>query len=294
MALGSPGYEGGPSWSVDDIPYHALAYDRVRDDKRLFHILASASFIEITSDLYTRNLIEFFQDDGEIVEWLESRWEKEELQHGAALKRYVQTAWPAFDWEAAYKLFVAEYSQCCTVEQLAGTRALEMAARCVVETGTATFYRMMSELSREPVLKRLAAEISADEVRHYKHFYRYFQRYRSLEQPSRVAILRTLLNRAAEVEAEDAFYAFKAVFRVCNPNAEFQKSDYAAYRDGAVQLTKSHFPHGMAVKMLLKPLDLNPVVGRAMLPAVTSAMRLFLHSWGGRATTKGRSFLSGA
>jgi len=294
MALGSPGDEGGPSWSVDDIPYHALAYDRVRDDQRLFHILASASFIEITSDLYTRNLIEFFQDDGEVVEWLERRWEREELQHGAALKRYVQTAWPNFDWEAAYRLFFAEYSQCCTVEQLAGTRALEMAARCVVETGTATFYRMMSDLSREPVLKRLAAEISADEVRHYKHFYRYFLRYRALEQPSRFAILRTLLNRAAEVEAEDAFYAFKAVFGVCNPHTEFQSSDYVAYRDGAVQLTKRHFPHAMAVKMLLKPLDLNPMVGRAMLPAATSAARLFLHSWGGRTTTKGRSSRSDA
>ena len=294
MALGSPGDEGGPSWSVDDIPYHALAYDRVRDDQRLFHILASASFIEITSDLYTRNLIEFFQDDGEVVEWLERRWEREELQHGAALKRYVQTAWPDFDWEAAYRLFFAEYSQCCTVEQLAGTRALEMAARCVVETGTATFYRMLSDLSREPVLKRLAAEISADEVRHYKHFYRYFLRYRALEQPSRFAILRTLLNRAAEVEAEDAFYAFKAVFGVCNPHTEFQSSDYVAYRDGAVQLTKRHFPHAMAVKMLLKPLDLNPMVGRAMLPAATSAARLFLHSWGGRTTTKGRSSRSDA
>jgi hypothetical protein len=43
-----------------------------------------------------------------------------------------------------------------------------VAARCVVETGTATFYRMLSELSREPVLKHLAAEISADELRHYK------------------------------------------------------------------------------------------------------------------------------
>src|ERR1700704_4993831 len=294
MALGSPGDEGGPSWSVDDIPYHALAYDRVRDDQRLFHILASASFIEITSDLYTRNLIEFFQDDGEVVDWLESRWEREELQHGAALKRYVQTAWPDFDWEAAYKLFFAEYSQCCTVEQLAGTRALEMAARCVVETGTATFYRMMSDLSHEPVLKRLAAEISADEVRHYKHFYRYFLRYRALEQPSRFAILRTLLNRAAEVEAEDAFYAFKAVFGVCNPHTEFQSSDYVAYRDGAVQLTKRHFPHAMAVKMLLKPLDLNPMVGRAMLPAPTSAALLFLHSWGWRTTTKSRSSRSDA
>ena len=153
-----------------------------------------------------------------------------------------------------------------------------MVARCVVETGTATFYRMLSELSREPVLKRLAAEISADEVRHYKHFYRYFQRYRSVERPSRVAILRPLLKRAAEVEAEDAFYAFKAVFRVCNPDAEFPEKRLCGLSRRRRAAHQSHFPHGMAVKMLLKPLGLNPVVGRAILPAVTSAMRLFTSS----------------
>src|SRR5229473_2160472 len=286
MALGSPGYEGGPSWSVDDIPYHALAYDQVRDDQRLFHILASASFIEITSDLYTHNLVEFFHDDREVVEWLEGRWEREELQHGAALKRYVQTAWPDFNWEAAYKLFIAEYAQCCTVERLASTKTLEMAARCVVETGTATFYRMLSDLSREPVLKRLAAEISADEVRHYKHFYRYFQRYRRIEQPGRAAIFRTLFNRATEVETEDAFYAFKAVCLGRNPDTGFRPRDYAAYRDSVVQLAKHHFPHEMAIKMLLKPLDLNPMVGRAMVPAVTSATRLFVRSWGAASNAK--------
>jgi hypothetical protein len=43
-----------------------------------------------------------------------------------------------------------------------------------------------------------------------------------------------------------------------------------------LNLVRQHFPHGMAVKMLLKPLDMNPLVGRAMLPAVTQATRLFL------------------
>jgi rubrerythrin len=136
--------------------------------------VASASFIEITSDLYTYNLIEYFRDDSEIVEWLENVWQKEELQHGDALRRYVRTAWPDFDWDAAYRDFLAAYTPLCTVDQLARTRALEMAARCVVETGTAAFYRMLSEQSREPVLKQLAARISADEVRHYKHFYSLF------------------------------------------------------------------------------------------------------------------------
>ena len=153
--------------------------------------MASASFIEITSDLYTQNLVEFFRHDAEIAEWLAHRWEKEELQHGVALKKYVQTAWPEIDWEAAYAAFGVDYGAICTVEALAGTKALEMVARCVVETGTASFYRMLSDLSPDPVLRRLAAEISSDEVRHYKHFHRYFRRYRQLERPSRFAVMRT-------------------------------------------------------------------------------------------------------
>jgi len=262
----------GASWSIEDVPYGALVRDRVHDDERLFYLLASASFIEITSDLYTANLVEFYRHDGEIVDWLEHYWLKEELQHGAALKRYVQTAWPEFDWDAAYRGFLDEYARLCTVEQLAATRALEMAARCVVETGTASFYRMLSEQTAEPVLKQLAANISSDEVRHYKHFYRYFRRYQALEQPSRAAVLRTLWSRVAAIDAEDAFCAFKPLYLARHPGASFRKSDYDAYRVYVRQLAKSHFPHDMATKMLLKPLGLNALVGRAVAPAA----RLFL------------------
>jgi hypothetical protein len=95
-------------------------------------------------------------------------------------------------------------------------------------------------------------------------------------------------------ETEDAFHAFKAVCLGRDPDSGFRKSDYAAYRDSVVQLAKHHFPHEMAIKMLLKPLDLNPMVGCAMVPAVTSAPRLFVLSWGGYTTTKGRAFYCGA
>jgi rubrerythrin len=271
-----PDDKGGASWSTEDIPYDALAHDEVRDDKRLFYIVASASFIEITSELYAHNLIDYFRHDSEVVDWLGTVWQKEEVQHGDALRRYVETAWPDFDWQAAYRDFLAEYTPLCTVDQLASTRALEMVARCVVETGTASFYRMLSEQSREPVLKQLAARISADEVRHYKHFYRYFLRYQAGERPGRAAVLRTLWSRAAEVEAADAFHAFKSVFLVRNPDSEFHRRHYAAYVDGIAQLAKHHFPHKMAVKMLLKPLGLNAVVGRTLSPAITSAVRFLL------------------
>jgi hypothetical protein len=269
------------TWSIDDIPYAALVRENIRDDRRLFDIVASASFIEITSDLYTRNLVEFFRADAEVADWLGEHWQREELQHGAALKKYVETAWPDFDWQAGYRLFLADYGPICTVQRLASSKALEMASRCVVETGTATFYRALSDLSPEPVLKRLAAEISADEVRHYKHFHRYFLRFSETERPSRLAVLRTLFGRAADLETEDTFFAYKAVFRVRHPTSEFKRIDYNAYRDGVVRLMRGHFPHGMAVKMLLKPLGLSPLVGRAMLPAITSATRLFVARYNG-------------
>lgn len=276
MATRCLGKRRGASWSIEDIPYHALAPDSVSADRRLFCLVASASFIEITSRLYTHNLVDYFRHDREIVDWLEREWESEELRHGAALKRYVQTAWPDFDWEAAYRTFLAQYTPLCTVEHFAGTRALEMAARCVVETGTAAFYRMLSELSGEPVLSGLAARISADEVRHYKHFYRYFLRYRALERPGRAAVLRALWSRLAAVEAEDAFCAFRAVFLACNPDRVFERGDYEVWRDDVLQLVRRHLPHEMAVKMLLKPLGLHAWVGRAVVPVVASATRRFL------------------
>lgn len=279
MVARRPDEAGGTSWSMEDIPYHRLAHERVQGDRRLFYIVASASFIESASDVYTDNLVAFFHGDDEIVAWLKQRWEIEELQHGAALKRYVQTAWPDFDWEAAYRIFLAEYLPLCAVDRLAGTRALEMAARCVVETGTASFYRMLSELTEEPVLRGLAARISADEVRHYKHFYRGFRRYRTVERPTRLAVARTLWNRSAEVESEDALCAYKALFLGLHPDAVFERSDYEAYRADILKLARRHLPHEMAIKMLLKPLELNPTVGRAVVPAATSASRFLLQRY---------------
>jgi hypothetical protein len=267
---------GEASWSVETIPYHQLDRSRIESDTRLFYLLSSASFIEITSDLYTRSLVEFFGDDHETTDWLKYGWEPEELQHGVALKRYVQTAWPDFDWDGAYRSFFADYSRICCVENLAPSRALELAARCVIETGTSSFYRMLGEASPEPVLTQLAFNIATDEVRHYKHFYQYFRRYCERERQGRVAIFRTLLSRTADIQSEDAFIAFKHIYLTENPTAGFHRRDYDSYRKSVKRLAKEHFPQDMAVKMILKPLGFGPTTGRMIVPLVTSMWGLFL------------------
>jgi hypothetical protein len=256
------------------VPYDAIAVAERQTRPWLFYMLVSASFLEITSELYAGNLLELFRDDAEISGWLSKEWQSEELRHGAALRGYVQQAWPDFDWDAAYRSFFAEFTQHCTPDELAPTPALELVARCVIETGTASFYRMLSEASPEPVLKQLAAAISADEVRHYKHFYRHLARYRRRGDPGRIAVLRTLLARVGEIDAEDGFYAFKHVYRADNPGAPFSRATYTAFRGELRALARDHFPHRMATKMLLKPLELSPPVSRVVFPAVAWATRL--------------------
>jgi hypothetical protein len=266
----SGGHRPSTSWSIDEIPFRDLDHDAIRDDRPLFYSLAAASFVEITSDLYTANLIAFFQGDDEVTNWLSQQWEPEELQHGATLKRYVETAWPEFDWDAAYRGFLAEYSSYCTV---ASTQTLELAGRCVVETGTATAYRALSEMTAEPVLKQIASNIAADEVRHYKYFYRFFQRCHAGERTSRLAIARTLWGRMTEVDAEDAFFAFKHVYLASNPGCEFKPSDYHAYRAHVRRVGGQYYPYNMAVRMMLKPLELRPQVVQVIVPPIVFAAR---------------------
>jgi hypothetical protein len=271
----SPDRYSGPRWSLDDIPYERLDRDLVRDDERLFCLTAASSFVEITSETYTRNLVEFCAGDDEVVDWLEQGWQHEEVQHGAALRRYVETAWPDFDWPSAYSSFVAEYDQYCKVELLAPTRALEMAARCVVETGTASFYRMLSDATGEPVLRRLTAFISRDEVDHYKHFYRFFLRYAEDERPSRAAIFRTLMQRTGNVDAEDAAIAFKHAWLGRAPGASYEPEDYAEFRRSVRGWGKNHYRFEMATKMVLKPLRLGGFGARIAVPLATAAARRF-------------------
>jgi len=269
-------YPGDAPWSVDSIPYHALERDRVKDNVLLLYVVAAASFVEITADVYTGYIADFFRGDADVVGWLERAWEGEEMQHGRALRRYVETAWPDFDWESAYRGFLGDFTRFCSIDQLEATRALEMAARCVVETGTATLYRTLADASPEPVLRQIAAAISADEVRHYKHFYHFFLGYRERQRPSRAAVARTLWTRMREVDTKDAYYAYKHVYLTHNAGATLGEADYAAYRAQLRPFASRHYPYRMASKMLLKPLGLAAPLSRMATPAVTSVSRLLL------------------
>jgi hypothetical protein len=276
MASEGLGRPGGALWSVNEIRYSDIEHDRVKDDSQLLYLLAAASFTEMTSDLYAHNLVAFFAEDREAIEWLQQRWEPEERQHGIALKLYVQTAWPDFDWDVAYRGFFSEFSQCCSMEALERSRALELVARCVVETGTSAFYGMLAAANFEPVLTQLVSNIRADEIRHYKYFYRHFLKYCERERPGRMAILKTLVKRAAEVQSEEQPIAFKHVYLAGNPASGYRRTNYDSYRQAVRGIAKLHLNREMAMKMMLKPLGLGVMIDRIGLSLATSLCGVLL------------------
>ncbi|WP_034298138.1 ferritin-like domain-containing protein [Herbaspirillum sp. RV1423] len=249
-----------PRWRIADLDFSRIDLQRVRDDEYTFYLVACASFVESGSDLYTHNLVDFFHDNEQVVAWLRGQWELEELQHGAALRAYVAHVWPEFDWQSAYDSFLGEYAAYCKVELLEPTKALEMAARCVVETGTATYYRALSRSTKEPMLRDLAARISNDEVNHYKHFYHYFRQYREREGVGRSRVLATLSRRTLEMRNEDADCAIRHVLRFRDP-ARAEDAAYLRQLSARMNtIVRTNLTPEMALRMIMRPLELPPKV----------------------------------
>jgi hypothetical protein len=260
-------------WCLDDIDWSAVRSDTTGEPDAFFYLVAAASFMESATDRYTANLIAQFRGEEGIAAWLEQNWLPEELQHGRALRRYVQIAWPDFDWDRAYEMFLDEFSDYCCADELEPTRTREMASRCVVEAGTASYYTTLSRLHRDPALATIARRIAEDEIRHYKHFYRYFRGYQQIEPESRSAIFGAVYNRLRMIDGQDGVIALKHLYAGTHPGEPFDRRRYRSLRSNSRVLAGPHFPHRMCVQMLLKPLGLGPRTRRIALPITEAFAR---------------------
>lgn len=265
-----------PDWTLDTVPWDRVDRDAARRQGQLLDLVAAASFVEIASDLYTRNLASYAQGNESLTRWLATGWEHEEMRHGHVLRDYVLHVDPDFDWQAAYTAFFAEYSALCTLDEFEPTPGLEMAARCVVETGTATYYEALSLAAKEPVLAGITALIRADEVRHFKHFYRYFRDYQEREAHGRLRVLRVVLKRVIEARNSDAECALWHVFHTRHAGERRNGAAFREFCRASTRAVMRHYPIGMAIRMALKPVDLAPSVARRVEPALEWAARRVL------------------
>ena len=195
-------------WTLESIPWDK--FDRSKIDPELVKVVKAASLVEANGADYGSYLGSVFSDDPEFQQAAHA-WSMEEVQHGRALARWAKLADPSFDFDAAFKRFTdgvkIDTSRTASVR---GSRSGELVARCIVETGTSSYYSAMMDAADEPVLKEICRHIAADEFRHYKLFYRYLKSYLTKERIGPVRRFFVALSRITESEDDELAYAYYA------------------------------------------------------------------------------------
>jgi rubrerythrin len=195
-------------WEVAGLPWDQ--FDASRLDPETLKVVKAAALVEYGGEKYAHYLCNVFSDDLAFQQAARD-WAAEEMRHGEALGRYAETADPAFSFSDALVRYNAGYGfDIDAVESVRGSRSGELIARCIVETGTSSYYTAIADATEEPVLKAICRNIAADEFRHYKLFYTHLKRYLAREALSRFDRMRIVLGRMRESEDDELCYAYYA------------------------------------------------------------------------------------
>lgn len=222
-------------WTLEDIPWDR--FDPSKVDADLLKVAKAAALVEYNARDYGDYLNNVFQDDDAFRDATEN-WVDEEIQHGCALGRWAALADPSFDFDVAIARFRKQYRiEVDAQSSIRGSRAGELIARCMVETGTSSYYTALAEASDEPVLKTICQRIAADELRHYKLFYTHLKGYLAREEMTTFQRVKVALGRISETEDDElacAYYAANALpgepYDRLHYSREYLSRTYGYYR----------------------------------------------------------------
>jgi rubrerythrin len=241
-------------WTLDDIDWGQ--FDPARVDPELLKVVKAASLVERNARDYATYLCSVFSDDPEVLRTTHE-WAAEEVQHGMALGRWAQMADPAFDFEAAFRHFIATIKlPLAATESVRGSRTGEWVARCVVETGTSSMYTALAQAAEEPVLKQICQHVAADEFRHYKLFYSHLKRYLVREKVGLWRRLRVALGRAAETEDDELAFAYYAANH--RHDGPYHRQTYVERYSRRTYQYYRHRHMERALAMIFKAVGLRP------------------------------------
>ncbi len=194
-------------WTLDTINWDA--FDASKVDPGLLSAVKAAALVEFNAPDYVTYLCNVFSDRPEMKADFRL-WGAEEEQHGRALAKWAKLADPSFDFDDAFARFrKMQNIEIGAVASIRGSRAGEMVARCVVESGTSSFYTAIKDATEEPCLKQVATYLAADEFAHYRLFYQTLKVFAAKEPISpvnRMKIAISRLNEADDDELAGAFY----------------------------------------------------------------------------------------
>ncbi|MSO73366.1 MAG: ferritin-like domain-containing protein [Rhodospirillaceae bacterium] len=257
------------SWTLDDIDWPR--YDAAKVSPDVLKVIKAAAMVERNGADYGRYLSNVFRDDPAFCAVADA-WAAEEEQHGAALGRWAGLADPAFHFDKCFSQFTEMYRiPVDATASVRGSRTAELCARCVVETGTSSFYSAIRDAVDEPVLKQICANIAADEFRHFKLFFTHMERYAAQETAARTFPkwdrLRVAFTRFREVDDDEIASAYHAGNAVAGPydrsraSADYGQRAFGFYQKRHVRRAGYMFaqaaglaPDGWAAKLLVRVL----------------------------------------
>jgi hypothetical protein len=195
-------------WTLDDIPWSR--FDARKTDPGMIAAIKAAAMVEYNAPAYVAYLTRIFCGARQTIAHFE-QWGNEEAQHGLALGRWAEMADPTWNFEKAFARFHRGYRAPHFVSEdtvsVRGSRRGEMIARCVVESGTSSYYSAIRDATDEPVLKDIAGRIAADEFRHYRLFFDTLHEQEEPELPFWRRLL-VALGRINESDDDELAYAF--------------------------------------------------------------------------------------
>jgi hypothetical protein len=256
-------------WRIDEVAWHRFEPHRVAAE--VVPLVRAAAMVERNGDDYAIYLKSVFHDDPDFCRAADN-WAVEEVQHGEALGRWAMLADPSWDFCAAFAKYREGIKLPLDAEaSVRGSRSGELIARCMVETGTSSYYTALGAGSEEPVLREICRLIAADEYRHFKLFYDHLRRYLTRENLSFVQRLKVAAGRIGESEDDELAFAFH-----CGNDAPGTPYDHdrciAGYMAGAMGFYRfRHIERGMG--MIFKAVGLEPR-GRLSDLAAKGAWRL--------------------
>ena len=193
-------------WRIEDMDWSR--FDGSKVDPGILALVKAASVVERNGLDYATYLGHVFVGDAPFRQAADN-WGVEEVQHGDALGRWAMLADPAWDYPAAFERYRSSYRIDIDVDaSRRGSRTGELIARCMVETGTSSFYTALAEATDEPVLRAICKQIAADEYRHFKLFYDHMHRYLAREKLGFWARTRIALGRVNETEDDELAHAY--------------------------------------------------------------------------------------
>ena len=193
-------------WRVEQLAWDR--FDPTRVDPEIIPLVKAAAMVERNGGDYALYLNSVFHDDPDFQRAADN-WAEEEIQHGDALGRWAMLADPGWDYAAAFARYRDGFKIAVNADaSIRGSRTGELIARCMVETGTSSYYTALAEATEEPALKQVCKLVAADEYRHFKLFYDHMKRYLARENLSFVQRLRVAAGRIGETEDDELAFAF--------------------------------------------------------------------------------------